>query len=199
MIFHGYVSHNQMVISSHIPYDQRWFQLRIIFSDSQKVPVLTNSNVDQDLGSSSKSSVPLPHHPPVVYNMSSSLYWKSPIWDLHGFTICGYLRYAYPMNPWQTTNLPRWPIPFWLSSPPGRSSIPPISPAPNLGDLIGFFQERGDHILSGSGQPTSHGIHLLPDLVVEPVVDVHGIEELTCTNHLPHLLDMSGICGYMIM
>ena len=23
VIFHGYVSHNQMVISSHIPYDQR--------------------------------------------------------------------------------------------------------------------------------------------------------------------------------
>ena len=118
VIFHGYVSHNQMVISSHIPYDQRWFQLRITFSDSQKAPVLTNSNVDQGLGSSSKSSVPLPHHPPVVYNMSSSLYWKSPIWDLPSTDIYG-TRILH-MNPWQKTSstlthplltiLPTWSI-----------------------------------------------------------------------------------------
>ena len=132
-----------MVISSQIPYDQRWFQLRITFSDSQKVPVLTNSNVDQDLGSSSESSVPLPHHPPVVYNMSSSLYWKSPIWDLPSTDIYG-TRILH-MNPWQKTSS-TLTHPFWLSSPPGRSSIPPTSPAPNLGDL---------RILSGTGRSYS--------------------------------------------
>ena len=113
-----------------------------------------------------------------------------------GFTIYGYLRYAYPPYESMTKDI--------FHADPSPSDYPPhLVDLPfhrlhlrRIWEILGFFQERGDHILSGSGQPTSHGVHLLPDLVVEPVVDVHGIEELTCTNHL---LDMSGICGYMIM